>query len=60
MEIVSDEVQLNFYMTNAIEASGTGRNRHRLAILIDKFSTTHRGGRRCIADYHRKVPWGRA
>jgi carbamoyl-phosphate synthase large subunit len=37
MEIVSDEDQLNFYMQNAIEASGTGAATTESPILIDKF-----------------------
>ncbi|HEV8604700.1 MAG TPA: carbamoyl-phosphate synthase large subunit [Tepidisphaeraceae bacterium] len=37
MEIVSDEAQLNFYMTNALEASGTGATVTDSPILIDKF-----------------------
>jgi carbamoylphosphate synthase large subunit len=37
MEIVSDEDLLNFYMQNAIEASGTGAATTESPILIDKF-----------------------
>ncbi len=37
MEIVFDEGQLNYYMANAVEASGTGAGVTDSPILIDKF-----------------------
>jgi carbamoyl-phosphate synthase large subunit len=52
MEIVSDEAQLNFYMTNAIEASGTGATVTDSPILIDKFlDNATEVDVDCIADY---------
>src|SRR6185295_696382 len=52
MEIVSDEAQLNFYMTNAIEASGTGATVTDSPILIDKFlDNATEVDVDCLADY---------
>src|SRR4030095_1503848 len=52
MEIVSDEAQLNFYMTNAIEASGTGATVTASPILIDKFlDNATEVDVDCLADY---------
>jgi carbamoyl-phosphate synthase large subunit len=52
MEIVSDETQLNFYMTNALEASGTGATVTDSPILIDKFlDNATEVDVDCIADY---------
>jgi carbamoyl-phosphate synthase large subunit len=52
MEIVSDEAQLNFYMTNALEASGTGATVTDSPILIDKFlDNATEVDVDCLADY---------
>ncbi len=52
MEIVSDETQLNYYMANAIEASGTGAATTDSPILIDKFlDAATEVDVDCIADF---------
>src|SRR5438034_9037026 len=52
MEIVSDEAQPNFYMTNALEASGTGATVTDSPILIDKFlDNATEVDVDCLADY---------
>jgi carbamoyl-phosphate synthase large subunit len=57
MEIVSDEDQLNFYMTNAIEASGTGAATTDSPILIDKFlDNATEVDVDCIADFAPETP----
>ncbi len=53
MEIVSDEAQLNFYMAQAIEASGTGATATETPILIDKFlDNAIEVDVDCLADYN--------
>ncbi|HEV8292500.1 MAG TPA: carbamoyl-phosphate synthase large subunit, partial [Tepidisphaeraceae bacterium] len=57
MEIVSDETQLNFYMTNALEASGTGATVTDSPILIDKFlDNATEVDVDCIADFSPEAP----
>jgi carbamoyl-phosphate synthase large subunit len=57
MEIVSDEAQLNFYMTNALEASGTGATVTDSPILIDKFlDNATEVDVDCIADFYPHDP----
>jgi len=53
MEIVSDEDQLNYYMTHAVEAAGTGaETKTENPILIDKFlDNATEVDVDCIADY---------
>ncbi len=52
MEIVYDESQLNYYMTNALEAAGTGATATETPILIDKFlDNATEVDVDCIADF---------
>ncbi len=53
MEIVSDEGQLNYYMTHAVEAAGTGaEGKTENPILIDKFlDNATEVDVDCVADY---------